>query len=66
MDGKAQTVFHNESRVGEARVHARRLAMANRLLWWIGLLLGNVKSVNGTKQNTKTKNMNLTSKKTQP
>jgi hypothetical protein len=48
MDGKAQTVFHNESRVGEARVHARRLAMANRLMWWIGLLLGNVESVNGT------------------
>jgi hypothetical protein len=48
MDGKAQTAFHNESRVGEARVHARRLAMANRLMWWIGLLLGNVESVNGT------------------
>jgi hypothetical protein len=30
MDGKAQTGFHNESRVGEARVHARRLAKANR------------------------------------
>jgi hypothetical protein len=33
MDGKAQTWFHNESRVGEARVHARRLAKANRLMW---------------------------------
>jgi hypothetical protein len=29
MDGKAQTGFCNESRVGEARVHARRLAKAN-------------------------------------
>jgi hypothetical protein len=29
MDGKAQTGFHNESRVGGARVHARRLAKAN-------------------------------------
>jgi hypothetical protein len=28
MDGMAQTGFHNESRVGEARVHARRLAKA--------------------------------------
>ncbi len=47
MDGKAQTGFHNESRVGEARVHARRLAKANRLMWWIGLLFGKVESVNG-------------------
>jgi hypothetical protein len=29
MDEKAQIGFHNESRVGEARVHARRLAKAN-------------------------------------
>jgi hypothetical protein len=29
MDGKAQIGFHNESRVGEARVHARRLVKAN-------------------------------------
>jgi hypothetical protein len=48
MDGKAQTGFHNESRVGEARVHARRLAKENRLMWWIGLLFGNVESVSGT------------------
>jgi hypothetical protein len=33
MDEKAQIGFHNESRVGEARVHARRLAKANRLMW---------------------------------
>jgi hypothetical protein len=33
MDGKAQTWFHNESRVGEARVHARQLAKANQLMW---------------------------------
>jgi hypothetical protein len=32
MDEKAQTGFHNESRVGEARVHARRLAKANQLM----------------------------------
>jgi hypothetical protein len=32
MDGKAQTGFHNESRVGEATVHARRLAKPNRLM----------------------------------
>jgi hypothetical protein len=48
MDGKAQTGFHNESRVGEVRVHARRLAKENRLMWWIGLLFGNVESVSGT------------------
>jgi hypothetical protein len=33
MDGKAHIGFHNESRVGEARVHARRLAKANQLMW---------------------------------
>jgi hypothetical protein len=48
MDGKAQTGFHNESRVGDARVHARRLAKANRLMWCIGLLFGKVESVSGT------------------
>jgi hypothetical protein len=48
MDGKAQTGFHNESRVGKARVYARRLAKANRLMWWIGLLFGKVESVSGT------------------
>jgi hypothetical protein len=30
MDGKAQAGFRNESRVGEVRVHARRLMKANR------------------------------------
>jgi hypothetical protein len=48
LDGKAQTGFHNESRVGEVRVHVRRLAKANRLIWWIGLLFGKVESVSGT------------------
>jgi hypothetical protein len=48
MDGKAQTRFHSESRVGEARVHTRRLAKANRLMCWIGLLFGKVESVSGT------------------
>jgi hypothetical protein len=48
MDEKAQIGFHIESRVGEARVHARRLAKANRLMWWIGLLFGKVESVSGT------------------
>jgi hypothetical protein len=48
MDEKAQTGFHNESRVGEVRVHARRLAKVNRLMWWIGLLFGKVESVSGT------------------
>jgi hypothetical protein len=48
MNEKAQTGFHNESRVGEARVHARRLEKANRLMWWIGLLFGKVESVSGT------------------
>jgi hypothetical protein len=48
MDGKAQTVFNNESRVGKVRVHARRLAKANRLMCWIGLLFGKVESVSGT------------------
>jgi hypothetical protein len=48
MDEKAQTWFHNESRVGEARVHARRLAKAYRFMWWIRLLFGKVESVSGT------------------
>jgi hypothetical protein len=48
MDGKAQTGFHNESRVGKVRVHARWLAKANQLMLWIGLLFGKVESVNGT------------------
>jgi hypothetical protein len=48
MDRNAQTGFYNESRLGEARVHARRLAKANRLMWWIGLLFGKVESVSVT------------------
>jgi hypothetical protein len=48
MDGKAQIGFHNKSRIGEARVHVRRLAKANRLMWWIDLLFGKVESVSGT------------------
>jgi hypothetical protein len=48
MDGKAQTGFHNESRVGEVKVHARRLAKANQLMWWISLLFEKVESVSGT------------------
>jgi hypothetical protein len=48
MDGKAQTGFHNESKVGEVRVHTRRLAKANRLICWIGLLFGKGESVSGT------------------
>jgi hypothetical protein len=48
MDGINQIGCHNESRVGEARVHARRLVKANRLMWWIGLLFGKVESVSGT------------------
>jgi hypothetical protein len=48
MDGKAQIGCHNESRLSEARVHARPLAKANRLKWWIGLLFGKVESVSGT------------------
>jgi hypothetical protein len=48
MDEKAQTGFHNESRVGEARVHAKQLAKANRLVWWISLLFRKVESVSGT------------------
>jgi hypothetical protein len=48
MDGKAETGCHNESRVGKARVHARRLVKTNRLMWWIGLLFGKVELVSGT------------------
>jgi hypothetical protein len=47
MDGNTQTGFHNESRVGKARVHARRLGKANQLMWLIGLLFGKVESVSG-------------------
>jgi hypothetical protein len=50
IDGKAQTGCHNEYRVGEVRVHARRLAKATRLMWWIGLLFGKVESVSGTNE----------------
>jgi hypothetical protein len=50
MDGKAQTGCHNESRVGEARFHARRLAKANRLMWCIDLLFGKVEPVRGTNE----------------
>jgi hypothetical protein len=48
MDEKAQIGFHNESRVDEVRVHARRLAKANRLMCWICLLFGKVELVSGT------------------
>jgi hypothetical protein len=48
MYEKAQTGFHNESRVDEVRVHARQLVEANRLMWWIGLLFGKVESVSVT------------------
>jgi hypothetical protein len=48
IDGKAQTGFHNESRVGEARVHARWLTKANQLMCWIDLLFGKVELVSGT------------------
>jgi hypothetical protein len=48
MNGKDQAGFHNESRVGEARAHARRLVKANRLMWWISLLFGKVESVSDT------------------
>jgi uncharacterized membrane protein YsdA (DUF1294 family) len=48
MDGKDQTGFHNKSRVGKAREHARRLAKVNRLMWWIDLLFGKVESMSGT------------------
>jgi hypothetical protein len=48
IDEKAQTGCHNESRVGEARVHAMRLAKANRLIWWISLLFGKAESVSDT------------------
>jgi hypothetical protein len=48
MDRKAQTGFHNESRVGKERVPARLLVKANRLMWWIDLLFGKVESVSST------------------
>jgi hypothetical protein len=70
MDEKAQVGFHNESRVGEARVHARRLAegkpinVVDRFVIWEGGMGERHKQ--STEQNTKTKNMNLTSNKTQP
>jgi hypothetical protein len=58
MDGKAQTGFHNESTVGEVRVHARQLAKANQLMCWIGLLFGKVESVSGTNK-ARSKILNL-------
>jgi hypothetical protein len=70
MDGNAQIGFHNESGVGKARVHARRLAKANRLMCldrfviWEGGIGERHKQ--STEQNTKTKNTNLISNKTQP
>jgi hypothetical protein len=48
MDEKAQIGVHNESRIGEARVHAMRLAKVNRLMCWIDLLFGKVELVSDT------------------
>jgi hypothetical protein len=48
MEEKAQTRCHNESRVDKARFHARWLAKANRLMWWISLLFGTVELVSST------------------
>jgi hypothetical protein len=64
MDGKAQTGCHNESRVDEERVHARQLANVNRFVIWEGEIGERHKQ--STEQNTKTKNTNRTSNKTQP
>jgi hypothetical protein len=66
MDGKAQTGFHNESRVGEARVHVMRLVInvLDQFVIWEGGIGERHKQ--STEQNTKTKNMNLTSNMTQP
>jgi hypothetical protein len=60
MDGKAQTGFHNKSKVDEVRVH-------NVVDWFI-IWEGGIgeRHKQSTKQNTKTKNTNLTSNKTQP
>jgi hypothetical protein len=51
IDRKTQIGFQNESRVGEARVHARWLTKANQLMYWIGLLFGKVELVSGTNKN---------------
>jgi hypothetical protein len=37
MNGKAQIGFCNESRVGEARVHPRRLVMDRFVIWEVGI-----------------------------
>jgi hypothetical protein len=69
MDGKAQTGFHNECRIDKARVHtvASEGKPINVLDWfviWEGGISERYKQ--SMEQNTKTKNMNLTSNKTQP
>jgi hypothetical protein len=69
MFEKAQTGFHNESRVGKES--SRKVAskgkpinVVDRFVIWEGGIGERHKQ--STEQNTKTKNMNLTSNKTQP
>jgi hypothetical protein len=69
MNGKAQMGCHNESRVGEARVRQGGLrrqtnTVVDQFVIWEGEICEWHKQ--SMKQNTKTKNMNLTSNKTQP
>jgi hypothetical protein len=58
MDGKAQTGFQNESRVGKP------INVLDQFVIWEGGIGERHKQ--STEQNTKTKNTNLTSNKTQP
>jgi hypothetical protein len=69
MDGKAQKGFHNESRVGEARARkaaseGKPINVLDQFIIWEGRIGERHKQ--STEQNTKTKNTNLTSNKTQP
>jgi hypothetical protein len=58
IDEKGLNRVYNESRVGEARVHPRQLAKANRLMWWISLLFEKVESLSGTNK-ARSKILNL-------
>jgi hypothetical protein len=68
MDGKAQTGFHNESRGRESSCKAasegKPINVVDRFIIWEGGIGERHKQ--STEQNTKTKNTNLTSNKTQP
>jgi hypothetical protein len=64
IDVKAQTGFRNESRVGKVASEGKPINVVDRFVIWEGGIGERHKQ--SMEQNTKTKNTNLTSNKTQP